>query len=83
MAFMRMLGIGALGLVGGCALGAGGGLLGGLGYTSLAGVSGFEGYSGYVVGAWLLVGALLGAAAGPFLAIGWDMKRRSPPRRHP
>jgi hypothetical protein len=29
----------------------------------------------------MLVGGLLGAAAGPFLAIGFDMKRRNPARR--
>jgi hypothetical protein len=67
MAAARRLGFAALGLLLGGALGAGAGLLGGLAYTELAGTSGFEGYSGYVVVAWLVVGMLLGVVIGTIL----------------
>jgi hypothetical protein len=40
------------------------GFLGGLAWTELAGTSGFEGYSGFVVVYWLIGGLVLGLAAG-------------------
>lgn len=45
-------------------LGGGTGLLGGLAWVELAGTSGFEGYSGFVVIYWALAGILVGLAAG-------------------
>jgi hypothetical protein len=50
-------------------VGGGAGLLGGLLYTELASTRSFEGYSGYVVGYWLIVGAFIGLIVGPVL--GW------------
>jgi hypothetical protein len=61
-------------LAAGSARGAGVGLLGGLAYTQLAAVSGFEGQSGYVVAVWMLGGLLLGAVIGIFA--GTTMARR-------
>lgn len=55
----------------GTALGAGAGLLGGVGYTTLAGTSSFEGCSGFVVVAWMLVGGFLGAVVGTIVGARW------------
>lgn len=60
-----------LGLILGTALGAGAGLLGGLAYTMLAGTSSFEGYSGFVVVAWMLAGGFLGAIVGTIVGARW------------
>lgn len=51
------------------------GLLGGLSCTTLAQTSGFEGYSGFVVGGWLLAGIVIGAIAG--LVMGLQRAPRS------
>ncbi len=61
---LRAIGFGILGLVIGAVLGGAAGLGGGLAYTELAGTSGFEGYSGYVVGFWLIGGVFFGMLAG-------------------
>ena len=58
-----------LGIILGGAAGAGLGIAAGLGYTTLAHTSNFEGQSGYVVAFWMLFGIILGALAGPFLAL--------------
>ena len=71
MAVARRLEFAALGLLIGGALGAGAGLLGGLAYTELAGTSSFEGYSGYVVGAWLVGGLFLGVIIGTIVGARW------------
>lgn len=60
----RTFGLGLLGAVAGGASGGGLGLLGGLAYTSLADVSGFEGLSGYAVAFWMLGGIVLGLILG-------------------
>jgi hypothetical protein len=64
----RTIGFGVLGLVLGAIAGGVLGLLGGLGYTTLAETSGFEGYSGFVVVYWIAGGILLGAVAGAVFA---------------
>ena len=64
MATGRRIGFAVLGLLLGGVLGGGAGLLGGLGYTQLAETSGFEGYSGYVVAMWMLIGIVIGMIAG-------------------
>jgi hypothetical protein len=61
---LRAIGFGILGAIAGAAIGGGAGLGGGLAYTELAGTSGFEGYSGYVVGYWLIAGGFIGFIAG-------------------
>jgi hypothetical protein len=58
------IGFGLLGFILGGGAGGVMGLLLGLGYTTLAATSSFEGYSGYVVGLWILVGVIIGAIAG-------------------
>ncbi len=58
-----------LGLLVGAFLGGGGGLLLGLGYTASAGTSCFEGQCGFVVVLWMLGGLVVGAAAGPLVAL--------------
>jgi hypothetical protein len=63
-----------VGLLVGMALGAGAGLLGGLAYTTLAGTSSFEGYSGFVVVAWMLAGGFVGALAGTILGARWGRR---------
>ncbi|WP_373504722.1 hypothetical protein [Aestuariivirga sp.] len=60
----RTFGFGVLGFVLGAIAGGVLGLLGGLGYTTLAETSGFEGYSGFVVVYWIIGGIVLGAVAG-------------------
>ena len=69
MAAGRTIGAIVLGIILGGALGLGLGLLGGLGWTTLAETSGFEGYSGFVVAFWMLGGIVVGALAGPFIAL--------------
>jgi hypothetical protein len=64
----RTISFGVLGLVLGAIAGGVLGLLGGLGYTTLAETSGFEGYSGFVVVYWIAGGILLGAVAGAVFA---------------
>ncbi|GIL02490.1 MAG: hypothetical protein BroJett030_23890 [Alphaproteobacteria bacterium] len=63
----RVLGFGLLGWLLGAVAGGVAGLGGGLGWITLAGTSGFEGYSGYVVAYWMLGGILVGMAAGAIL----------------
>jgi hypothetical protein len=62
-------GFALLGLIIGGAIGGGLGLLGGLAYTELAHTSSFEGYSGFVVGAWMLGGIVIGLIAGLIAAL--------------
>ena len=66
MALGRTIGFVALFMVIGLVAGAFLGLIGGLGYTTIAQTSGFEGKSGFVVAFWLLAGAILGLVAGIF-----------------
>jgi hypothetical protein len=68
MSAVRTFGFGLLGSVLGAVAGVSLGLLGGLGYTELASVSGFEGYSGFVVAYWMLGGLVMGAIAGIIIA---------------
>jgi hypothetical protein len=74
MATGRTIGFAFLGTLLGGALGAGLGIAGGLLWTSLAGTSGFEGYSGFVVAYWMLAGILVGLFAG--LVAGIRLARR-------
>ncbi len=69
MSAARTFGFALLGAVIGAATGAGLGLLGGLGHTELASVSGFEGYSGFVVAYWMLAGCVLGLLVGIFAGV--------------
>jgi hypothetical protein len=64
MSTASRIGFGFLGFVLGGGVGGGAGLLLGLGYTTLATTSSFEGYSGYVVGLWILIGVIVGAIGG-------------------
>lgn len=64
MAAARKVGFFILGLLLGGATGAAAGLGGGLAYITLSGTSSFEGYSGYVVGIWLLAGIIVGCIVG-------------------
>ena len=54
-----------LGAMAGGLLGMGGGLA----WTTIAATSGFEGYSGFVVGFWILGGIILGMIAGLIFGI--------------
>jgi len=65
----RKLGLGLLGSLVGAILGGILGLFGGLGYTELVAISGFEGYSGYVVVFWMLGAILIGIVVGPILVL--------------
>ncbi len=69
MSVVRRIGFGLLGAVAGVVIGVGAGLLGGLGYTHLVGTSRFEGFAGYVVASWILVGGLVGLVAGAVVGI--------------
>ena len=69
------IGFALLGLVLGGIAGGVLGLLGGLAYTTLAETSGFEGYSGFVVAAWLLGGIVIGLIVG--LVMGLKLSRRA------
>jgi hypothetical protein len=72
----RAVGWAVLGVLLGAPLGTAAGIATGLAWIELAGTSGFEGYSGYVVAYWALAGLLAGAILG-----GWAMARRA--RRSP
>jgi hypothetical protein len=72
----RTFGFGLMGAIIGAAMGAGLGLLGGLGYTELVQVSGFEGYSSFVVVYWILGGLVFGLIAG--IPIALRIARRKP-----
>jgi hypothetical protein len=65
----RTLGFGLLGALLGAALGCALGFGGGLAWITLAGTSDFEGYSGFVVGFWMLGGIVLGLIAGTIFAV--------------
>jgi hypothetical protein len=66
------IGLALLGLLLGVVAGGGLGLLGGLAYTELADISGFEGYSGFVVAYWILGGIVLGLIAGLIAGLRWS-----------
>lgn len=69
MAAGRTVALIVLGIILGGAVGAGLGIAAGLGWTTLANTSNFEGQSGYVVAFSMLLGIMLGALAGPFIAL--------------
>lgn len=77
MSLARRLAFAVLGL----ALGASGGgvigLLAGLAYTEIAGTSGFEGYSGFVVAFWIMGGITVGMIAG--LVVAYRLARARDP----
>jgi hypothetical protein len=64
MSVARRVGFSLAGLLSGLVVGGLLGLGGGLAYTTLAGTSSFEGFSGYVVAFWILGGMLFGMIAG-------------------
>jgi hypothetical protein len=68
MSLARRLAFALLGIALGSSAGGVAGLLGGLAYTQIAGTSGFEGYSGFVVAFWMLGGIMLGMIAGLVVA---------------
>jgi hypothetical protein len=76
MTVARSFGFGLLGAVIGATTGAGAGLLGGIGYTSFGEVSTFEGYSGFVVGYWMLGGLVLGLIAGVPIGVSLSKRRQ-------
>lgn len=69
MAAGRTFGLGLLGALFGAVLGGALGLGGGLAWITLAGTSDFEGYSGFVVGVWMLAGIVLGLVFGAVWAV--------------
>jgi len=69
MSVARRLGLAFLGVLVGTIIGGVAGLLAGLGYTTLASTSSFEGYSGYVVVLSILAGILIGMASGTLLGL--------------
>jgi hypothetical protein len=69
MSLGRKIGFGVLGLFIGLVAGAAIGLGCGLAWITLAETSSFEGYSGFVVGFWILGGAAVGALAGMLLLL--------------
>lgn len=79
MSLARRLAFAVLGL----ALGASGGgvigLLAGLAYTEIAGTSGFEGYSGFVVAFWIMGGITVGMIAG--LVVAYRLARARDPEK--
>lgn len=75
MKLARRLGLAALGLILGSAVGGVVGLLAGLAYVEIANTSGFEGYSGFVVAFWLLGGVTLGMILGLVVAYRFARKR--------
>ena len=77
MSLARRLGFALLGITLGSAGGGIAGLLGGLAYTEIAGTSGFEGYSGFVVVFWLLGGVVIGMIAGLIVAYKFAKPRNS------
>ena len=64
-----------LGITVGASAGAVVGLLAGLAHIEIAGTSGFEGYSGFVVAFWLLSGVMIGMVAGVLIAYKFVTKR--------
>ena len=68
MSLARRLAFAVLGISLGASAGGLAGLLAGLAYTEIAGTSGFEGYSGFVVAFWILGGVVLGMIVGLVLA---------------
>ena len=72
MSTVRTTGFALLGLLFGAVAGGGLGLIGGLAYTELANISGFEGYSGFVVAYWILGGIVLGLIAGLIAGLRWS-----------
>ena len=74
MSMVRRVGFALLGMLLGAMAGAVAGFLGGLGYTKLADMSGFEGYSGFVVAFWMLAGITIGMIFG--LIVGYKLARR-------
>lgn len=68
MSIARRLGFAVLGLTLGSSGGGIAGLLAGLAYIEIAQTSGFEGYSGFVVGFWILGGIVIGMIAGLIVA---------------
>lgn len=64
MSGARTFGFGLLGMLLGAIAGGVSGLLGGLAWTQIAGTSGFEGYSGFVVACWIIAGIVLGLGLG-------------------
>lgn len=77
MSATRRIGFSLLGMLLGLIAGGLLGLLGGLAYTTLAETSGFEGYSGYVVGFWILGGLMAGLICG--LILGFRYAHRPAP----
>ena len=77
MSIARRLAYAVLGITLGSAGGGVAGLLAGLAYTEIAGTSGFEGYSGFVVAFWILGGVVTGTIAGLIAAY-----RFAKPRSH-
>ena len=65
----RKAGFGFLGLVLGAMAGGVAGLGIGTAYVELAGVSSFEGASGYAVVFWILAGIVCGAIAGAIIGV--------------
>jgi hypothetical protein len=64
MAAGKVIGFALLGAIAGAVAGGVAGLGLGLAYTTLAQTSSFEGYSGFVVGFWMLGGIFVGLLAG-------------------
>ena len=60
----RRIGLALLGIIFGSAFGGVVGLLSGLTYVGIAGSSGFEGYSGFVVAFWIIGGVTIGMMVG-------------------
>ena len=71
MSLARRLAFAVLGIALGSSGGGVAGLLAGLAYTEIAGTSGFEGYSGFVVAFWILGGVVIGMIAGLVVAYRW------------
>jgi hypothetical protein len=69
MALGHKIGLLLIGLLAGGIAGGLVGLCAGLAHTQLASVSGFEGYSGYMVAYWILAGIAFGALVGIVLAV--------------
>jgi hypothetical protein len=68
MSIARRLAFAVLGLTLGSSGGGVAGLLAGLAYIEIAGTSGFEGYSGFVVAFWILGGVVIGMIGGLVVA---------------
>ena len=68
MSIARRLAFSVLGIILGSSGGGIVGLFAGLAYTEIAGTTGFEGYSGFVVAYWILGGIAIGIIAGLIVA---------------